>query len=60
MQITEEKLNQYNSQGQKHGYWEEYKDRPFWQKGNYENNKKHGYWENYYDNSEIKYKTFYF
>ena len=45
-ETKEEEINQYNEDGKKQGYWEEYVNGAL-EKGNYENGKKNGTWEEY-------------
>jgi hypothetical protein len=45
------KINQYDGEGRKQGYWEEYYNNgALDRKGNYINGEKEGYWEFYYKN----------
>lgn len=53
-------MNQYNEQGKKHGYWEEYwYNGNLIRKGHYLNGQKYGYWERYHDNGKPKEKYYY-
>jgi antitoxin component YwqK of YwqJK toxin-antitoxin module len=48
------RINQYDSEGRKQGYWEEYWDNgALDRKGNYINGEKEGYWEIYYIDGEL-------
>ena len=48
------RINQYNIDGRKQGYWEEYySDGNIEYKGNYKNGKEDGYWEYYWENGKI-------
>lgn len=53
-ETLKEQINQYNSNGKKHGYWEE-----VWEfflvtsKGHYENGIENGYWEFFYPNGNL-------
>ena len=48
-------MNQYNENGQKHGYWEErWPDGSLIGNGVYIDGKRDGYWEAYYPNGNIK------
>jgi antitoxin component YwqK of YwqJK toxin-antitoxin module len=61
MQTKEQEINQYNSQGQRHGYWEEYFNNGLlYTKGNYQNGQQHGYCKYYNSYGRLTYKTFYF
>jgi antitoxin component YwqK of YwqJK toxin-antitoxin module len=43
------RINQYDMDGRKQGYWEDYYDNgKLWSKGSYVNGLRDGYWE-YYD-----------
>jgi antitoxin component YwqK of YwqJK toxin-antitoxin module len=54
------KLNQYNEEGQRHGYWEYYYYHgTILSKGNYDNGQPYGYWEYYWGNGELKEQIFY-
>ena len=51
MKELNRKINQYDSQGQKHGVWEKYnKDGSLWQKEYYIHGKEHGVQEYYFAN----------
>ncbi len=53
-------MNQYNDNGLKESYWEEYYiNGELYYKGNYINGKQHGYFERYYDNGQLKEKIYY-
>ena len=53
-------INQYNSQGNREGYWEWYfKNGQLMCKGHYVNGKEEGYWEWYYDNGQLSFKSHY-
>ena len=55
--MIKQDINQYNTNGKKHGYWEEYySNGNLHYKGNYTNGKIHGYWEQYYYNGKLYYK----
>ena len=48
------RINQYDDDGRKQGYWEEeYDYGEVNAKGNYINDKKDGYWEYYWDTGEL-------
>jgi antitoxin component YwqK of YwqJK toxin-antitoxin module len=48
------RINQYDDDGRKQGYWEEeYDYGEVNGKGNYINDKKDGYWEYYWDNGGL-------
>jgi hypothetical protein len=48
------RINQYDYEGNKEGYWEEYRSNGnLWVKGSYVNGKEDGYWEVYYDNGRL-------
>lgn len=50
-------MNEYNENGQSHGYWERYRnDGSISIKGNYVNGNMHGYWESYWSDGTIFYK----
>jgi len=58
--MEENKLNQFNSQGEKNGYWKEfYINGQLRVKGNYVDGKKEGYWEEYDSKGNIKSVGFY-
>ena len=47
-------INQYDNEGFKQGYWEEYHDNgELFFKGNYKDDKKDGYWEYYWSNGNV-------
>ena len=47
-------INQYDSEGNKQGYWENYNTNgKIESKGNYINNIRDGYWEYYYPNGQL-------
>jgi len=48
-------INQYDMEGNKQGYWEEY-DGDNMEKGNYVDGKEEGLWETYYSNGNLMYK----
>jgi uncharacterized protein len=51
------RINQYDIEGNKTGYWEEYySDGNLYFKGSYKNGLRDGYWEYYYDNGKLWYK----
>ena len=53
-------MNQYNENGQKHGYWEErWPDGSLIGNGVYIDGKRDGYWEAYYPNGNIFFKGFF-
>jgi antitoxin component YwqK of YwqJK toxin-antitoxin module len=53
-------INQFDENGNKHGYWEVYfSNGDLYYKGNYVNGIKHGYCESYYDNGILHYTGFY-
>ncbi len=46
--------NQYNENGEQHGYWESYwSNGTLSSKGNYINGKQDGYWESYHYDGEL-------
>jgi antitoxin component YwqK of YwqJK toxin-antitoxin module len=48
------RINQYDLDGRKQGYWETYNDNgEVNTKGNYKDDKKDGYWEDEYDYGEV-------
>ena len=50
-------INQFNSQGNREGYWEEYYDNgQLSSKGHYVNGRREGFWEDYYDNGQLAHK----
>ena len=54
------KLNQYDTKGDKTGYWEEYYDNgKLDSKGNYKDDEEDGYWEYYNENGGLIYKGSY-
>ena len=58
--MIKQDINQYNTNNQKHGYWEKYYfNGNLWFKGNYVNGERHGYWEEYYYNGKLDYKCYY-
>jgi antitoxin component YwqK of YwqJK toxin-antitoxin module len=55
--VDGKRINQYDGEGNKIGYWEEYYDNDKLEsKGNYVNGKKEGYWEEEYDYGEVNAK----
>jgi antitoxin component YwqK of YwqJK toxin-antitoxin module len=53
-------MNQFNQQGKREGYWEEYfSNGNVFHKGNYVNGGMDGYWEWYYENAKLNYKSYY-
>ena len=49
-----EKINQYDSEGRKQGYWEHYaNDDEYKRSGSYINDKKEGVWEWFWDNNQL-------
>lgn len=51
------KINQYNENGEYHGYWEQYyHNGNLWYKGSFINGRRHGLWEYYHDNGKLMYK----
>ena len=54
------KINQYDINNNKTGYWEwYYNSGNLESKGNYVNGEENGYWEVYWYNGKIKSKEFY-
>ena len=52
--INGERINQYDPEGNKQGYWEYYHPNgKLLSKGNYINNKKEGNWESYWNNGDL-------
>ena len=52
-----QECNQYNENGQRHGYWEDYwYQGQLWFKGYYVNGKLDGYWEEYHHNGQLWFK----
>jgi antitoxin component YwqK of YwqJK toxin-antitoxin module len=49
-------INQYDSEGQQHGPWEENSCGKLLNKGEYVNGLEHGYWEYYWSDGQIMYK----
>ena len=53
-------INQFNSRGNREGYWEGYfKNGQLCWKGHYVNGNREGYWEGYYANGQLLYKVHY-
>lgn len=51
------KINQYNKECQKDGYWEVcYRNGILWCKGNYNNDRQQGYWEYYHFDGNLSHK----
>lgn len=50
------RINQYDLDGNKTGYWEDYWDGKLWTKGNYIGGKKEGIWETYHQNGNLQTK----
>ena len=51
--------NQFNKNGDRHGYWEKYYNDKLYYKGNYINGTSIGYWENYHLNGDLYYIVYY-
>jgi len=52
------RINQYDYEGRKQGYWEHYySNGKLFSKGSYKDGKKDGYWECYYKNGQLWRKT---
>ena len=55
-----QECNQYNENGLRHGYWEQYYyNGRLWFKGNYVNGLQHDYWETYHDNGKLAYMGYF-
>lgn len=53
-------LNQYDTEGENHGYWiRYYHTGKLWYKGEYVHGKCYGYWIIYDDDCELSFKRFY-
>lgn len=46
-------VGQFDSNNQRTGYWEVYRNGYLYTKGNYYNGKRHGYWEYYNHNNNV-------
>lgn len=58
--IINTQINQVNSDGIKHGYWESYYfNGQLMYKGNWNNGNRHGYWEDYHFNGQLAYKGYF-
>jgi hypothetical protein len=51
--IDGKRINQYDSEGRRQGYWEYYQDGKLYSKGNYINGEREGYWETYHSNDQL-------
>ena len=52
--VDGKRINQYDSEGRRQGYWEYYQDGKLYSKGNYINGEREGYWETYHSNGQLE------
>ena len=52
--------NQLDSQGRRHGLWEDYRPNGhLWERGHYHHGKKHGLWEDYWPDGHLMWRGHY-
>ena len=59
MSTSKEKVNKYNADGKREGYWElHYSTGQIWRKGNFTNGKEVDWWEGYILNGNLTQRRF--